>query len=436
MPIPRENTLDSTLSFLNEGYKFISNRCRRLRSDAFETRLMLRKAVCVVGEDAARMFYHPGRFTRRRALPPNALLLLQDVGSAQLLDGEAHRHRKHMLMSAVDAQRIAALTELFASHWEAALERWSGMSYLVLQNEAEKLLCAAACAWIGVPLGEAALRQRTQEFSAMINNAGTVGPRNWKGMMLRSRTEDWARSIIIGIRAGHLDIPANSPAVIVATHRDENGALLDVAVAAVELINLLRPVVAVAHYVTFAALAMHDHPEWKEKLQDGGNDSEMECFVQEVRRFYPFFPAIGGRVMEPFEWRGRPFAKDEWVLLDLYGTNHDPRIWGDPQEFRPERFAQWDRSPFSLIPQGGGDHATGHRCGGEQLTIALVGRAAALLAAMRYEVPLQDCRIDLTHMPAVPSSGFLIRNVRADLRTTPNVPRGVIRSGRVPGSHA
>jgi fatty-acid peroxygenase len=39
--IPRDNSLDSTLSLLSEGYTFISTRCERYQSDIFATRLML-----------------------------------------------------------------------------------------------------------------------------------------------------------------------------------------------------------------------------------------------------------------------------------------------------------------------------------------------------------------------------------------------------------
>ena len=56
---------DSTLALLLEGYEFISKRCRRYRSDVFETRLMLTKVVCMMGKEAAEVFYHPGRFTRK-----------------------------------------------------------------------------------------------------------------------------------------------------------------------------------------------------------------------------------------------------------------------------------------------------------------------------------------------------------------------------------
>jgi len=410
-PVPRDPIPDGTLSLLREGYAFIQNRCRRLNTDVFETRLMLGRVTCVMGADAAEMFYHPGRFTRKKALPPSALMLLQDVGSAQVLDGEVHRHRKQMLLSLMTPDRIRALVSDFEETWQGRIATWAAADEVMLHNEVEQILCSAVCRWAGIPLTEAAVLQRTGEFSAMIDGAGAIGPRNWKAMLLRARTEEWVCSIIEGIRAHHMKVAEDSPACVVAMYRGPDGELLDVQSAAVELINLLRPTVAVARYITFAALALHQYPECRERIRGGGEDW-LECFVQEVRRFYPFFPAVGGRARQAFDWRGMHFEAGAWVLLDLYGTNHDPRIWGDPETFRPDRFRSWDRSPYTLIPQGGGDHVIGHRCAGERLTIELVKAAARLLAtAMDYDVPEQDLRVDLGRMPAIPASRFLIRNV-------------------------
>jgi cytochrome P450 len=97
--VPAEGGFDHTLALLSEGYRFLTGRFERFGADMFTTRLMLRKALCVRGEDAARMFYQPGRFTRRHALPPTTMALLQDFGSVMALDGEAHRRRKAMFMS-------------------------------------------------------------------------------------------------------------------------------------------------------------------------------------------------------------------------------------------------------------------------------------------------------------------------------------------------
>ena len=44
-------------------------------------------------------------------------------------------------------------------------------------------------------------------------------------------------------------------------HKNLDGTLLDPQIAAVELINVLRPTLAIGRYITFAALALHEHPE-------------------------------------------------------------------------------------------------------------------------------------------------------------------------------
>ncbi len=411
-PIPHDTGLDRTLALLAEGYTFIGKRCRRYRSDLFETRLMLRKAVCMTGEEAARVFYHPDRFTRRGALPPTTLRLLLDKGSVSLLDGEAHRQRKQMFLSLMTPESISRLADLMADHWRTAVGTWATKDTVVLDEGVQEILCRAVCQWAGVPLPEAEAKRRTREFGAMFEGAGDVGPRMWRGMLLRSRTERWIRGIIEATRTGELTAPEGSAVHVVAWQRDLDGNLLDPGTSAVEMINVLRPTVAVARFVTFAALALHHYPAWRDRFQ-AGEDVDLEPFVQEVRRFYPFFPFAGGRALSAFDWQGYHFAKGTWVMLDLYGTNHDARIWVEPNAFRPERFREWDGNAFNLIPQGGGEHESGHRCAGEWITIALMKRAVQLLTTtMQYDVPKQDLRIDLSRMPAVPRSRFVISNVR------------------------
>ena len=214
-------------------------------------------------------------------------------------------------------------------------------------------------------------------------------------------------------RAGAPSLADDVPLRVIAAHRDQNGRPLDVKVAAVELLNVLRPTVAVARFMIFAALALHRHPEVRQRILDEG-EPYLEAFAQEVRRQAPFFPIIGGRAREPFDWQGHRFAKGDWVILDLYGTNHDPRSWSAPEAFRPERFLKRQPTPFDLIPQGGGEHLSGYRCPGEGIAVELTKLAARLLAArMRYDVPAQDLSIDLARVPALPRSGFVIRHVAA-----------------------
>jgi fatty-acid peroxygenase len=186
---------------------------------------------------------------------------------------------------------------------------------------------------------------------------------------------------------------------------------LDDKSAAVELINILRPTVANARYIVFAAMALHAHPEYRDKLQN--EDAEIPLFVDEVRRFYPFIPLIGGRVLSEFSWRSHAFRKADWVLFDLYGTNHDARIWGDPDVFRPERFKEKSPGPYDLVSHGAGDRQFTHRCPGEWITVEqMKAITRVMVREMSYEIPSQDLRINLARIPALPTSRLVIKKIK------------------------
>jgi fatty-acid peroxygenase len=410
--IPRTSSLDSTFALLAEGYRFMPRRFERFGSDMFITRLLLRQAVCMRGEEAAQMFYHPGRFTRRHAIPPSGLVLLQGRGSVVLLDGERHHLRKTMLMSmqgAVDRHRLVDLAE---AEWRASFTRWQGLPQVVLHREAEAILCRTACRWAGVPATYAELAQRTAEFSAMIDGAGAVGPRHWKGMLMRGHAVHWARMLVDQVREGRVQPAGHTALAVIARHRETDGQLITREDAAVELLNVLRPTIAVARCIVFGALAMHEYPRCRARIV-AGDDAYLRLFANEVRRYYPFVPAVGGRATHDFDWHGLHFARGTWVLLDLYGTDHHPAMWSDPDSFRPERFERWDSSGFDLVAQGGGDYYSGHRCAGETATVDLLKSAMRLLAGqIEYRVPPQDLRVDLARVPALPASGFVIDSVR------------------------
>lgn len=409
--VPSDLALDRTADLLTGGYTFISTQARRLGTDVFATRVEGRRAVCVTGEAAARMFFTPDRFTRQRAIPASAVRLLQDVGSVQTLDGAAHRRRKALFMEVLGPQKVAELVAALRDEWRAAVLRWERMPAVYLHHEVRKVLCRSVCRWAGVPLREQDVGRRTREFGAMIDAAGTLGPRNWRAAWERRGTERWIADVIRSVRKGRLRVAEGSAVHRIAHFCDERDALLDVDTAAVELINILRPTIAVAGFIAFEALALHEHPECRAVIASG-EEATLEAFSQEVRRFYPFFPAIGGRVREPFDWRGFRFERGVWVLMDVYGTNHDPRIWGDPDTFRPQRFLGAAPNDFALIAQGGGSYTEGHRCPGEPLTVELMKAAARLLTAdMRYDVPPQHPGVDFSRIPALPYA-FKIANVR------------------------
>ena len=410
--IPNDKNPDSTMTLMLEGYNFISDRCRRYDSDLFETRLLLQKTICMTGPEAAELFYDSERFQRQGAAPQRLLKTLFGAAGVQGLDGETHRRRKRMFMSLMTPEAVSRLAELTSRCWLADIEEREGHKELVLFDHVRRVLCRAVCEWAGVPLPEEDVERRADEFEAMIDGSGGMGLRYRRGVRARKSSEDWIGGIIEQVRSGALRPPEDGALSLIAGHRDPEGNLLGPRVAAVEVINILRPTVAVSRYVVFAALALHRHPEYRGILQAGGED-DLENFVHEVRRFYPFFPFVAARVRKSFEWKGYPFPEGRRVLLDLYGTNHDHRTWETPQEFRPERFRRWNKSAWNFLPQGGGDHYENHRCAGEWITIELMKTAVKhLCRSMTYEVPMQNLQIRFSRIPAIPESRFVIANVR------------------------
>ena len=417
--IPRLKSVDSTLALLSDPYGFISERCRQTGSDLFETRIMLRKTICMMGKEPAELFYNSNRFIRSGAVPGRIQKTLFGRGGVQGLDGEAHRHRKKMMLSLMTPERIDALGGITDSWWRRYARKWESMESIVLYNELHEILTRSVCEWAGVPLAEEEVGRRTYELTALFDMAGAVGPRHWVARLSRIGANRWIGGIIREIRERRLHPPEESAAALIAWHRNLEGDLLNTHVAAVELLNILRPVVAVSVFITFAALALYAYPECREKIKTGQEGYD-ELFVQEVRRYYPFFPAVMALVRDEFTWKGFRFSRGRRVLLDLYGTNNDPRIWERPQEFFPERFRSWEESPYTFIPQGGGIHGETHRCPGEWITIDLLKRAARFLSMeVRYRVPKQDLKIDHTRLPALPKSRFMLRDVALDT-TVPN----------------
>ena len=410
--IPHNRWPESTLALLRDPYQFISKRCRRYRSDLFQTRLMFRKTICMTGPEAAALFYDEDRFTRAGVAPGWLKKTLFGKGGVQGLDGETHRHRKQMFMSLMARERIERLGSSATDWWGVYARKWAGMDQVMLYEEVNEILSRAVCDWAGVPLTEPEVGRRTGELMAMFDRAATLSPAHLWSRLARRRAERWIEDLIEEIRAGRLNPPDESAAWVVAMHRDLKGDLLDRHTAAVELINVLRPTVAVSVFITFAALALHQYPMCRERLA-AGEAGYADLFAQEVRRFYPFFPAVMARVRHDFEWKGFHFPEGRLVALDLYGTNHDPRTWEEPEAFQPERFRRWDGCPFNFIPQGGGDHHKNHRCPGEWIAIELIKVSSNFLAGgISYDVPEQDLNIDYARLPALPKSRFVIGKVR------------------------
>lgn len=406
--LPRDPLLDSTLALLADPYGFIADRCHRLRSDLFEARILLRPTLCMSGESAARLFYDESVIERHRAAPEPLAATLFGKGGVQGLDGEAHRHRKALFTRILSPEAVASLAVRTQCMWEQTVARSHPGEPIVLYETAQALLTQAVCEWAGVPLAHPPAGSRTGEIASLYDSAARGPLKHLRAWLARRRVERWLARMIVEARHGEVVMGHGSPLELIAWHRGLDARLLSPRVAAIELLNVLRPTVAVSVYIVWAVLALMQHPACRRRLEEG-DEHYLLCFLQEVRRHYPFFPAVAGRVKRDVEWNGFRLRKGQRALLDLHGTNHDPRSWQAPAEFRPERFRDGPPSPYAFIPQGGATAEHHHRCPGEGLAVALMAAAVkALLPCLASALPPQDLQIDHRRLPALPRSHLVI----------------------------
>jgi fatty-acid peroxygenase len=414
---PRARHWDSSFALLADPYRFIGKTCAALGSDVFETRLMLRQTVCMTGVQAAAVFYDDERLQRAGAAPEPLRATLFGKGAVQSLDGAAHLQRKALLVSVTAAQQGQALVQRTRELWLQALPGWSRRGPQPLYRMLQPLLTRAVCDWAGVPVPEQELPLRTRQLVALFDSAASGPWQHIRSRWARWHAELWLASLVRAERRGEEVFTPGSAAHQVAWHHDLDGALLPPRIAAVELLNLLRPVVAVSLYMTFTVHALRVHAGHWERLHAAGAEGKaaapLLAFAQEVRRHYPFFPALVAQVRHDFEWRGLAFHAGRRVMLDIYGTNHDPSVWDDPWTFEPERFDGRIVSEFAMIPQGGADLLTRHRCPGEDITVRLMMLALQMsLHHMRYRVPQQSLEIRMNRLPAVPADEMVIEVMR------------------------
>lgn len=413
--MPKHGGLDHTASVLKKGYNFIAETADHLNTDVFETRLMGQRMYCMRGSEAAELFYDESKFQRSGAAPLPVRKTLFGEGGVQGLDDHEHRHRKAMFMQLRDHMSEATLRESFVRHLEAAAADWQTQGDIVLYDEIKIVLTRFVCEWVGVPLPEDEVHKRTEQLASLFELAGETNLKHFKAWRARSKAEDWIEELVSEAREHPAEANQHSPFALFCWHRDPDGALLDKHSVAVEVLNLLRPTVANAIWVVFAAKAIADHPHCLDPIRNGDTDA-CKDFSEEVRRFYPFFPFLVAKVRHNFAWKEYQFAEGTLTLLDIYGTHHSPREWQEPDRFMPERYQHEAITPYNFIPQGGGTYHDTHRCAGEWVTkIVLEHSVDFLVNRLSYELPKQDLSYSMSEIPSMPASGVKMSNIRLNL---------------------
>jgi cytochrome P450 len=103
-----------------------------------------------------------------------------------------------------------------------------------------------------------------------------------------------------------------------------------------------------------------------EEIDGGKDDAYLTATLQEVLRHRPVFLFATPRaVAQPIEIGGWTYRPPTRLLACIYLLHHDPTLYANPHEFRPERFLDSPPQPQTWLPWGGGRK----RCLGQHLAL-------------------------------------------------------------------
>lgn len=409
--IPKDLPFDSTYGFIRDGYLFISNRMKQKNTEIFSARFFGKKITFLMGKEAAQLFYNEDFFKRKGVCPMRVQKTLFGKKGVQGLDGKQHKQRKNLFMTLLSPEYENEFLVYCRDTLDRYATRWETKPYVNLYKESQKVLFESVCQWVGISYEEDNIKRYAESLGRMIYGFARFGKAYREGKEARREIENWVRESVIAVREDGLSVDKRCPLYRISMYH-ENGRLLDAQIAAVELINLIRPILAISTFITFEALAIDNYMECKQALSQK-DPKYLEMFCEEVRRFYPFAPFVGAKVKCDFVWKDYYFKKNSLVILDIYGTNHDASLWDQPYQFQPLRFAEREKDLYDFIPQGGGKIKTGHRCAGDVLTLKVMEVFADYLVNyLRYDVPRQNLEYCLRKIPTLPKSGFVMKHVK------------------------
>ena len=395
------------LKFLKDPFEFTISRTR-LHGSVWKTRILGDTVVFFAGPKAFSFFMDPANFTRQNG-SPKFLQELLHPDAVPFLDGDRHKTRRRLLMSAftdaaIDSYlpNITRICNRFVTKWVAAGETAVATDLPQLGFDVADMLFAAADPDASNATGNA-------DFTIMNKGAFSPPINLWftaygKAIKARDRLRAYLRTSVAA-KDG-----AGSALGVLKAARGPAGEQLTPAELEIELLHFYFA----AHGGLTAAIAwllvvLGEHPdlaarlraEADAKLGDGAPTLAQvktldvaRAVSREVLRAYPIAPTTFiGVAKQDLELDGYAIRAGWKGAGAIWATLRDGTTFADPTAFRADRLddaALRALPDNAFVPQGGGT-SDGHRCPGEAL-IQTVMPAFLGWFTRRYDVawPKQD----------------------------------------------
>jgi cytochrome P450 len=311
---------------------------------------------------------HPGEGAR--VLEP-----LVGKNSVILLDEAAHMEQRKLVLPAFHGEKMARLEGLMAEVAEREVESWPRNDGIALQPRTQRLTLEIILrAVFGLDPGERldALRERLGEMLAFGDRPISLVPPDPDGLAarilekvgpfaqfvrLQEETDELLFQLIEERRSG--DGERDDVLAMLLEARHEDGSPM----SAQELRDELMTLLVAGHETTASSLAWAFErlvrlPRVLSRLVedlDAGGEAYVIATIQETLRRRPVLPNVEPRLVKaPIEVGGWRYPPGVCLVPNAYLVHHNPEIYPDPYQFRPERFLEESPGTYTWIPFGGG----------------------------------------------------------------------------------
>ena len=322
--------------------------------------------------------------------------------SVILLDEGAHLSQRKLMLPAFHGEKMEKLSELVAEVTQNEVESWPRETPISLHRRLQSLTLEVILrAVFGLDPGPRleTIRTRLTELLDIGANPLSLIPKlqrapfgigPWERFDRLSTETDALIHELIEERRASAEERDDVLSMLLEARHEDGSPMSDI-----ELRDELMTLLVAGHETTASALAwalerIARSPRVGEQLAQAvqsDDDAYVMATIQEALRRRPVIPNAAPRlVKKPVTVGGWDYPPDVMLVASAYLVQHDPEIYPDPYEFRPERFLDEGPGTYTWIPFGGGRR----RCLGAsfaQLEMKLVLKAVFSQAAVR---PVQE----------------------------------------------
>jgi cytochrome P450 len=288
-------------------------------------------------------------------------------------EGELWRRQRHLAQPAFQLDQVQKYADVMVAFTERMLGRWRHEETRDLHSELMRLTLDIAARTLFGTSVEGKAKPVGQAMEVIMRHFATIGawfpwlfrlptPGNIRFRKAQAELNEIIYETIAQRRAAGCQGEDLLARLLAA--RDEDGSQMTDRQLRDEVVTLFlagHETTALALCFTFYLLARHPEVEaWlfeelREVLQgrlptaaDVPRLHYAEWIVRESMRLYPPAPAIGREALEDCEVGGYPIAKGSQFSLVQWVVHRDPRWFGDPESFKPER---WDHDLARRLPR-------------------------------------------------------------------------------------